>query len=220
MPQKNISEKSNDLVRDVIVADKAPSTKPIAVGDAQAPATLYCSYIHLPGDEYCFTMAEWATPWTAASALIALAVALVGGYSVIKQLAHMRKTSDEEAALRRTEFFLAQHRRLFDDKDLSEVIGYLDGDDVELKEKNMWEKNRKFMAFIEEIALLIRSNKIDKNVAYYMFGYYALQARNGDNFNTGISTAPEYWWWFNKFCDDYEEFSNKAMVDSIPYLVL
>jgi hypothetical protein len=180
---------------------------------------LYCSVVKLPFVEHCLSMAEWSTFWTALGVIVAIVVWFGGGARLLWELRSLRKQrereleqADENASLKRTEFFLAQHRRLFDDKDLYEVLCYLDGDDPWLLNLEIWDKKRKFLTFIEEIALLVNSKKIDANVAFYMFGHYARRARDGVNFNEGIDASASHWWVFQKFCAESEAYaqSNEA----------
>lgn len=156
------------------------------------------------------SMSEWGTFWTASGVIVAIVAGLFGAWKILQELRNLREQSEQESSLKRTEFFLAQHRRLFDDKELYEVLCYLDGDDEWLLNLEMWDKKRKFLTFIEEIALLINSHKIDPDVAYYMFGHYARSANKGDNFNTGIDTSDCHWWLFKKFCRDSEEYAKRT----------
>lgn len=178
-----------------------------------ADDAIFCSVAKVPWIDHCMSMAEWGTFWSALGVVIALVAGIGGGAKLLWDLNTLRKQKDEEleqadedASLKRTEFFLAQHRRLFDDKELYEVLCYLDGDDEWLLNLEIWDKKRKFLTFIEEIALLVTSNKIDARVAYYMFGHYARCARKGANFNVGIDSAAAHWWVFQQFCSESEEF--------------
>lgn len=161
----------------------------------------------------CLLMSEWMAFWQIAG----IAVALVGGaagvikiHADLKRLGEQRDKEqlDRETAskLKRIEFFLSQHRRLFDDKSLYDVLCLLDDDNEKLAEKEMWDKNRKFLTFIEEISFLIGAEQINADVSYYMFGYYACQARDGKNFNVGIRSDEEHWRAFQIFCADSEKF--------------
>ncbi|WP_223466865.1 hypothetical protein [Pseudomonas sp. GL-RE-26] len=154
----------------------------------------------------CLTMAEWASCWQAASVIAMVIFGSVGLYKIYQELRRLdeqrlKDIQDKEvtARLKRTEFFLAQHRRLFDDKDLYEILCLIDSDDPRLADERMWDKKRKLMAFFEEIALLVRSKQIDDNVAFYMFGYYSYCAMYGENFKHGINVCEEYWGLFFEF---------------------
>lgn len=169
----------------------------------------YCT----PLFQVCRTMQEWAVYWQAAGVIAAIVFGAVGLYKIYHELRRLNEQRDKEssdketaARLKRTEFFLSQHRRLFDDKDLYEVLCLIDDDKARLANEEMWDKKRKLLVFFEEIALLVRSGQIDRNVALYMFGYYSLCARHGDNFLVGIDPSREHWSLFYEFSDDAQRF--------------
>ena len=115
----------------------------------------------------------------------------------------------KEHQLRRTEFTLAQHRRLFDDADLRMVLRYIDGDQSQLAEKEIIQAKRKFLTFFEELVLLRNSGYVSQPVALYMFGYYAYAAHNGPNFRVGIGYHREHWGLFMSFAEEAAEFLAK-----------
>lgn len=167
---------------------------------------LFCSTFKIPFIDHCMLMSEWGVHWQAFGVTVSLFLAIIGGWKFLHDISQIRKHQDDQEALRRTEFFLAQHRRLFDDEDLFSVLKNLDGDYPSLASEEFWDKNRKFLTFIEEIELLIRSGKLQSDTACYMFGYYAHCARDGKNFNAGINTAREHWAIFQDFCERHEKF--------------
>lgn len=167
----------------------------------------YCT----PFITICHTMQEWAIYWQAVGVISATAFGIFGAYKIYHELRRLNEqrekdANDKETAarLKRTEFFLSQHRRLFDDKDLYEVLCLIDEDSVRLADQDMWDKKRKLLVFFEEIALLVRSNQLDKNVALYMFGHYSRCTRHGQNFSKGIDPSREHWALFYEFSDDAE----------------
>src|ERR1700756_3544082 len=65
-------------------------------------------------------------------------------------------------------------------RELFAVLSILDGDPISLATTpGMADKKRKFLTFLEEIALLVRADQIEAEVAYYMFGYYTVTALTG-----------------------------------------
>jgi len=162
---------------------------------------LFCSAFKIPFIAECMQMTEWAVIWQALAVILAVLGAGFGGVKFFKELKLLREQREEEASLKRTEFFLAQHRRLFDDQELASVLKHLDGDDDILAEEDFWERKRKFLTFIEEIQFLIASKKLNPDSCYYMFGYYALCAKDGKNFNAGIDGSLTHWRVFHIFCD-------------------
>lgn len=182
---------------------------------AQTTATQYCSL-----NGICLTMAEWGTVFQILGVVAGLFVAGFGLYKTWEELKRLRQQREQDqrdlhatARLKRTEFLLDQHRRLFDDPVLSTVLSYLDADDKQLAQPQMWNSNRKFLTFIEEMAILIESRLVDPEVAYYMFGYYAIRARDGENFNANINDIEEYWRLFHRFCRNAEAFFEKFRND-------
>lgn len=170
---------------------------------------IYCAKLAIPFLDDCMTMAEWGVNWQAVGIVVALLTMLGGAWKIWKELSALRLQRSTDSLLKRAEFFLTQHRLLFDNPDLFEVLQYIDDDDPRLAPHPMWDKKRKFLTFIEEIALLTSTNLINPNVGYYMFGYYAIHAKNGKNFMNGIDADPIHWRVFFEFCEKAGEFFNK-----------
>jgi hypothetical protein len=168
-------------------------------------ATQYC----LPFISWCFTISEWREIATIIATVVTVPGALFAAYKTYQEIKKGRVQREKDQQLKRTEFTLAQHRRLFDDPTLYSVLSLIDGDDPKLKDAAMWDAKRKFITFFEEIELLVSSGNISENVAYYMFGYYAKRALEGDNFKIGIELRPEYWGLFFKFTADADEYLKK-----------
>lgn len=170
------------------------------------------------GDTYCFifktwhceSIEYWTLIWQAVGIIVTIIVGTIGAYKIYQELHESnrqkllhnenKKISDQ---LQRTEFFLTQHRRLFDNVDLYSVLCYIDDDNIFLSMPFMADKKRKFLTFFEEIALLVKSGQIDSNVAYYMFGYYAEKAIAGKNFSKDIDVCVEYWGLLFEFVEGY-----------------
>lgn len=178
-------------------------------------------------NSYCLTMQEWSVYWQAAGVLAAVIFGAVGLYKIYHELRRLNEQRQKDihdkeitAKLKRTEFFLEQHRRIFDDQDLYEVLCLIDADDKKLADAAMWDKKRKLMAFFEEIALLVKSEQINKEVAFYMFGYYAVCAKNGPNFSVGINPSKEYWALFYEFSEGAINYLNKNKSGPPPSLSL
>jgi hypothetical protein len=184
---------------------------------------LYC----FPFTEACRSMSDWAVIWQAIGVVTALVIGSAGVWKILVELRRIAQLGQLEredrqiaAALKRTEFFLGQHRRLFDDSELFEVLSLVDDDNLKLASKDMWDKKRKLLTFFEEIALLVKSKQINADVACYMFGYYARCVRDGKNFQIGIDTAEEHWGLFYWFAKESEIFSNANKNEPLLDLVL
>jgi hypothetical protein len=158
-------------------------------------------------------MQEWGVCWQAIGVIATVVVGGAGLYKIHHELIRLNEQREKDihdkentAKLNRTKFFLEQHRRLFDNPELFEITCLLDADDVILANQNMWDKKRKFLTFIEEIELLVRSDQINQDVACYMFGYYSRCAMHGINFRVGIDPSAEHWRLFYEFTENYEKF--------------
>lgn len=161
----------------------------------------------------CMKMSEWKDFWQNTGIFFSIVIGAIGARKVLVELKRFREQREREIVdheagnkLKRTEFFLDQHRRLFDNEELYEVLCLLDGDIAKLADPEMWDKKRKFLTFIEEIALLVKSGYIEPTVAYYMFGYYAQCAHDGKNFKIGIAMTAQHWSLFFRFVENSKRF--------------
>ena len=87
-------------------------------------------------------------------------------------------------------------------------------------EKDVTDAKRKFLTFIEEIALLVNSELLKPDVAYYMFGYYAVKAHRGSNFHFDVNYSPAYWGLFMSFAERAERYLASPGATSAPELSL
>ncbi|WP_323144699.1 hypothetical protein [Massilia phyllosphaerae] len=117
-------------------------------------------------------------------------------------------TQKKQRALDIVKFSLDQHRRLFDDEELFEILNLIDAPEGEqsiLANPSMGNKKRKLITFFEEMVLLVRAGYMSEDFALYMFGYYALQARQNTYFMSGISTDYADFGIFFDFAERYNE---------------
>ena len=161
------------------------------------------------------TMSEWSATWQAVGIIVTLIVGIATVIKVWKDLNSTREQKKAADKLEKTKFLLEQHRRLFDSQDLKDVLQHIDGDDIELSQFYFWEKNRKFIVFIEEIQILINSGYLDETSCQYMFGYYAHCAYTGENFKKGINFEHKYWGLFTKFAKNYELYEPQFTQDFV-----
>ncbi|WP_141396411.1 hypothetical protein [Polaromonas sp. AET17H-212] len=164
----------------------------------------------LPLSAICRSMADWKDFSAIAGTAVAVVTAGVALWKTFTEIRKNREQREAELRLKRTEFTLAQHRRLFDDPVLSKVLRLIDGDSSALADPSMWDPKRKYLTFIEELCLLIKAGYIKKNVALYLFGYYAEAAFGGKNFRTGMAWEARYWGLFFGFAEEAREFLRQA----------
>ncbi|WP_143131775.1 hypothetical protein [Paraburkholderia aspalathi] len=146
-------------------------------------------------------MSDWKDWVSIAGTISALGIGIVGLVKVFYEIPRLRAQKQKEiderdraSLLKRTEFFLGQHRRLFDTPDLFEVLCLIDSVEMDkLALPGMWDKKRKLLTFFEEMALLVNNQMIDADVADYMFSYYVTTAWSNDYFREGIDPSEEHW---------------------------
>ncbi len=182
---------------------------------------LYC----LKGTELCFSMEDWEHIAVISATYITVPSILVAAFKTWAEIKknrlereHENEQRDRDHLLKRIDFTLNQHRRLFDDPTLFAVLSLIDSDDEKLFNYDMWDPKRKLLTFFEEIALLVNSKQIDSEVAYYMFGYYAIRARDGQNFKEGIDLDEKYWGLFYEFSRKAELYIDSSKFEDIKTL--
>jgi hypothetical protein len=175
----------------------------------------------------CLSMSDWKDLASILGTLVAVPGVLFAAYKTWREVQRSREQRaseleqrEREHQLRRAEFTLSQHRRLFDDPALSSVMKILDGDNPDLREVSMWEPKRKFLTFFEELILLVNSGYIAKETALYMFGYYATCAHKGVNFRVGIDYLPKYWSLFMGFAEEAEQYLDSPVAKDVRALRL
>lgn len=93
---------------------------------------------------------------------------------------------------KRATFFLGTRRKFEQNLEFKTISNLLEHDDPKLKDLSFEEK-RDFLTFFEEIALMMHSSLIRKEVAHYMFGYYAIRCWKSDNFWSNLNRESTYW---------------------------
>lgn len=141
--------------------------------------------------------------------ITSIVASITGVAGVLFAICKFFRKYSEGLKFKRAQFFLNQHRRLFSDNDLFEILSLIDNDDRKLKEKEMWDKKRKFLVFIEELCLLVKANYVSKNAAFYMFGHYSELAHDGLNFKEGILFEKKYFGLFIEFVGAYKKIKPK-----------
>jgi hypothetical protein len=107
--------------------------------------------------------------------------------------------------VKRFEIFQGMNKR-FDDETFKKLREYLDNDDHELEDCDYITKYN-FVGFFEEIAISVRTKVMSREVAYYMFGYYALQCYRSANYWKGAKLLikdSDYWSLFRHFAKEME----------------
>lgn len=98
----------------------------------------------------------------------------------------------------RAAHFVQMRRRFLEDPLFREILNLMATDSAELR-KTPIQDRRNFVGFLEEVALMVNSGLIRKEVAHYMFGYYVLLTDRCDNFWDGLDRESQYWSVFRQF---------------------
>jgi hypothetical protein len=72
------------------------------------------------------------------------------------------------------------------------------------------DEKRKFLGFYEEIAIMVNSKLIKEELAFYMFGYYAIRCTKLEVFKTYINEDAAYWKVFSEFATKMEVYDNNS----------
>lgn len=100
----------------------------------------------------------------------------------------------------RAQNFVAMRRRFLETQQYREILDLLAAQSPELAAYSIQEK-RNFVGFLEEVALMVNSRLIRREVAHYMFGYYVLLVADHDPFWVGMDRGSEYWTVFRQFAE-------------------
>ena len=113
---------------------------------------------------------------------------------------------------RRAEHFVAMRRRFKENAAFNNIRELLEIDSPDLQVVSFLEKID-FLGFFEEIALLMNSGLLRKEVVHYMVGYYAIRCWQSDHFWHGINRDGIYWSLFREFAKDMESMENSFQFD-------
>jgi hypothetical protein len=102
--------------------------------------------------------------------------------------------------------------RFKSDEKFRQICDLLEIDDPALREMPFKAK-RDFLGFFEEIALMVNTGLMRKNVAHHMFGYYALRSSNSKNFWSDVNRESYYWAVFFHFVKQMEAIEESFKFD-------
>ena len=120
---------------------------------------------------------------------------------------------NKENRLKRLETYLSFEKRLNEEKNFQKFLTLLEEDNPDLAHEETLEKY-KFLGFLEEISVAVDNRLMSKDLAFYMFGYYAIRANKSEHFNAlkndkKIDWNSIYWRVAKKFVSDMEKIEKK-----------
>jgi hypothetical protein len=127
----------------------------------------------------------------------------------------------KQAAQNRAEHFIQMRDRYDGFLDVCTLLE-TDGDDGPAHEelcRMPFERKRDFLGFYEEIALMMQSGLIKREVAHYMFGYYAIRCWESTAFwdapDSRLNRGSCYWGVFRAFAEEMAKMEKKSMSKAV-----
>jgi hypothetical protein len=109
-----------------------------------------------------------------------LVVTIGGGVALVTFLLSFCEYK-RQGAQKKAEYFLEMRKRLKENASFKNICDLIEEDAPDLATLSFQEK-RDFLGFFEEVALMMNSRLIRKEVVHYMFGYYAIHCWDSKNF--------------------------------------
>ena len=127
--------------------------------------------------------------------VLALTTFLSGALEYIRQ-GHQHRAAN----------FIQMRRRFLEDPLFRDILNLLASDPPSLRNTPIQDR-RNFVGFLEEVAVMVNSGLIKKEVAHYMFGYYVLLTERCEHFWEGLDRESQYWSVFRRFAQDMRALS-------------
>jgi len=106
---------------------------------------------------------------------------------------------------KRAEHFFSLRKKLKENLIFKKLCLLLDLDSTDLK-SIPFEDKRDFLGLFEEIAIMKKSGLVKPEIAYYMFGYYAIRCWESKNFWDTVNKESIYWYVFKDFVIEAKKF--------------
>ena len=146
----------------------------------------------------------------ALSMIIATIVGLAGLGTFIKAIIEYRLQGRQK----RAELFDKYKSVLKSDQRIIQVAQYLENDDPSLANIPLLDRYY-FLGFYEQLAITVNSKLIKKDVAHYMFSYFALRCWESNNFWIGINKNSYYWSVFKNYVRIMQKIEHRQLNKSI-----
>jgi hypothetical protein len=93
----------------------------------------------------------------------------------------------------RAERYLQLRERFRANDRLVRTATLLDSGDETKLATLKWSDRREFLGFLEDVDLMVNNGGFSREVAYCVFGFYALRASESEAFMRGIDADSPYW---------------------------
>lgn len=138
--------------------------------------------------------------------LAIIAGTIIGLITLFSGLVQFFRERDQ----RRVEHFIDMRRRFLDTPCFQEILRLVTNDDPSLSKIPIQDR-RNFGGFLEEVALMVNSRLISRQLAHYMFGHYVLLTAKSVHFWQGLDREGTYWQLFRAFARDMEQCSKSPL---------
>ena len=105
-------------------------------------------------------------------------------------------------------------KRMKESKEFQTILKLAETNDMKLTEIEFVQK-RDLLGLFEEVTLMLYSKIIKKEVAHYMFGYYAVRLYEANYFWNDVNKGSYYWSVFCNFAEDMKAIENKLSVSRV-----
>lgn len=140
--------------------------------------------------------------------IVQIIVAVIGAIIALFTFVQAVLEYSRQGAGKRVEHFLEMRRRLKENATFKTIADLTERDSEELAGIPFKDK-RDYLGLFEEIAISMNSGLIRKEVAHYMFGYYAITCWNSEYFWQDVNRNSIYWIVFKDFVEQMTEVENK-----------
>lgn len=113
-------------------------------------------------------------------------------------------------AQKRADHYQILRDKFRNDEQIHPLFELLESNSNELESIPLRQKQH-LIGFYEDIALSVNSGLLKKEVAHYMFSYYALRCWESDHFWLNVNRDSPYWALFRNFVEQMKSVENKLI---------
>lgn len=113
-----------------------------------------------------------------------------------------------QGALKRAEYLFSMRKKFQNNERFANLLKLLELNSQELLDIPYFQKVE-FIAFFEEVVLLMKSKLIKKEVAHYMFYYFAKRCWKSENFWIKLNRDSFYWSLFKEYIEQMDSFERE-----------
>ena len=139
---------------------------------------------------------------------------IISAISVIVGIVTLFKAFTEyrlQGIQKRADLFIAMRKRFKENLVFKDIASLLE-DDLDSLSSYDFKEKRDYAGFFQEIAIMMNSGLISRNVTHYMFGYFAVKCLTSKNFwdvPTKFDPEEHYWMVFRNFALEMYEMDKK-----------